>query len=647
MKNKLRHSFGPVVGTVLFVAAVGLIHHLLREYQYHEIVRHVRELPRERVYLALGLTALNFFILTGYDTLALRYIRHSLAYGKIAFASFIAYAFSQSLGFALLTGGSVRFRLYSAFGLSAVEITNIIAFSGVTLWLGFFMLGGLSFVLEPIPIPALLHLPFFSLRPLGVILLALVAGYLAWGMLLKRPLRIRSWEFPVPSSSLLLFQIALPSVDWLVAGTVLWVLFPQAHGLTFPGFLAIFLLAQIAGLLSHIPGGLGVFETIMILFLSPTLSAAQVLGIILAYRGIYYLLPLLVASVVLGAYEFLLNKARVRGLARMVGQWVPTVVPQLLALTTFLGGAILLFSGATPAVRSRMAWINDLLPLPIVEISHFLGSVAGVGLLILARGLQRRLDAAYHLSVLLPKVGHGFAVQRNWMPQFKDSFHRLVAQPEAEQAPAVPGFGDLPLVELPAQKDSADYLAVILTGDGGWASLDREVGNYLAGQGVPVVGFNTLQYFWNRKTPEQAAQDLERVLSHYLAAWDKPAAVLIGYSLGADVLPFMANRLPRERLDRIKLIVLLGPELSVDFEFHLSNWIGGSSPNDRPVLPEVEKLKGSNLLCLYGQEETDSLCQKLPAGLAKVVELQGAHHFGGDYQAIAEMILKEINSSEK
>jgi type IV secretory pathway VirJ component len=244
--------------------------------------------------------------------------------------------------------------------------------------------------------------------------------------------------------------------------------------------------------------------------------------------------------------------------------------------------------------------------------------------------------------VLLPKVGHGFAVQRNWMPQFKEAFKRLINTPKIDHPSTVDELKDLPLIEVLPKGPSRDLMAVILSGDGGWAGIDRELGNTLASHGVPVVGLNSLQYFWTGRTPAGAAHDLERILRHYLSAWHKKSTILIGYSLGADVLPFLASRLPHETLDRVKLISLLGPELSVDFEFHVTEWLGLPNKDpSHPVLPEVEKLKGKNILCFYGDGEGNSLCKKLDQSLARVVMLKGGHHFGGDYRVIAETILKE------
>ena len=244
--------------------------------------------------------------------------------------------------------------------------------------------------------------------------------------------------------------------------------------------------------------------------------------------------------------------------------------------------------------------------------------------------------------VMLSKVGHGFSVPRNWMPQFKEAFGRLAAQGEGASDVSETGpLKDLPLVELPAAGESgASPLAVILSGDGGWAGLDREVAKVLAARGVPVVGINSLQYFWTPRTPEGAAKDLERVLRHYLASWRRKEAILIGYSLGADVLPFMVDRLPEDIRTRVALVALLGLGHTVNFEFHLTEWL--HTPPGRhalPILPEVEELRGTKILCFYGEREKDTLCRELDPQLARAVPMPGAHHFGGDYDTIADTIL--------
>jgi type IV secretory pathway VirJ component len=245
--------------------------------------------------------------------------------------------------------------------------------------------------------------------------------------------------------------------------------------------------------------------------------------------------------------------------------------------------------------------------------------------------------------VMLPKVGHGFSVERNWMPQFTKAFTDLVATttPAQPHVPTEVAVQDLPLVELPAQGTTSDALAVILSGDGGWVSIDKEIGQHLVERGIAVVGLNSLQYFWSRRTPEGASADLARILRHYLAAWHKDKVLLIGYSLGADVLPAMTNRLPHELLAHVRSVALLGPAPAAEFEFHVTDWLGGGNrASAQPVQPEVEKLRGMRILCLYGTEESDSVCRSLDAKAVTLMPMSGGHHFSGNYRAVVDAILQ-------
>lgn len=243
--------------------------------------------------------------------------------------------------------------------------------------------------------------------------------------------------------------------------------------------------------------------------------------------------------------------------------------------------------------------------------------------------------------VRVPQVGRESSVPMNWTPTLKHVFTTVVERQEAEQTRAEGALTDLPLVEVPAVKPGSKTLAVIVSGDGGWASIDRDLANTLASQGVSVVGLNSLRYFWTRRTPEGAARDLERILRYYLAAWRKTDALLIGYSRGADVLPFMANRLPSDVLSRVQAIALLGPAPAVEFEFHLMDWLQNTSETSRPVLPAVEKLRGKRMLCVYGEEEKDTLCTSVDPTFVDVIRLPGGHHFDGGYDLLAERIVRE------
>jgi phosphatidylglycerol lysyltransferase len=394
----------PFIGPALLALALYLLHRELTHSHYRDVVGFLRALPARRLLTALGLTAAGYLTLTCYDLLAVHHLGLSLPYRRIALASFVSYAFSNNVN-ATVSGMPLRVRFYTAWGLSTEDVARLIAFCILAFWVGFATLCGVTFTFFPAALPPSLHLPFGSERPLGAVALAAVGLYLAASAWRRQPLRIRGWEFPFPGPLSAAAQIAVSSLDWTLAGAVLYTLLPRAPDLSFPEFFGLFLLAQLVGLLSHSPGGLGVFDTLIVLLLTPKLPAAAILGALLAFRAIYYFLPLVLASVLLAVSEVARRREAVEQAGRALARWGPAVVPRVLSFTVFLGGVVLLVSGATPAVGSRLAWLDDLLPLPVIEVSHFLGSLAGAALLLLARGIQQRLDAAYHLTAALLGVG--------------------------------------------------------------------------------------------------------------------------------------------------------------------------------------------------------------------------------------------------
>jgi type IV secretory pathway VirJ component len=208
-------------------------------------------------------------------------------------------------------------------------------------------------------------------------------------------------------------------------------------------------------------------------------------------------------------------------------------------------------------------------------------------------------------------------------------------RPVLEAAPAQ--LADLPVVEVPTQAAGKRF-AVLLSGDGGWANIDKDIAAELARQGVPVAGFDSLRYFWSKRTPEGVAADLDRLVRYYAARWQRSEVILIGFSQGADVLPFALNRLPERTRAAVRLSVLLAPSEKASFEFHVSNWLGPSG--DRPVLPEAQKLDAARTLCVHGSEEKRSLCPQLSPAQAQVVTIKGNHHFDGDYAGLAKRILR-------
>jgi type IV secretory pathway VirJ component len=240
---------------------------------------------------------------------------------------------------------------------------------------------------------------------------------------------------------------------------------------------------------------------------------------------------------------------------------------------------------------------------------------------------------------LVPGVEHDFGDPHQWSAALLAAVDIVSTEARGAQASAPMTLKDLPLVEVPASATgNEDAFAVLLSGDGGWAGLDKQVAHALATRGIPVVGWDTLRYFWTARTPEGVARDLDRTLTYYAADWHRHRVLLIGYSQGADVLPFAVNRLPAATRGLLQTTTLLGLGRKAAFEFHLANWVGPA--NGLPILPEYLKLSRAMTLCVVGAGDKDSLCSDLPPGTPGIVELTGGHHFDGDYEGLARLILK-------
>jgi len=220
-----------------------------------------------------------------------------------------------------------------------------------------------------------------------------------------------------------------------------------------------------------------------------------------------------------------------------------------------------------------------------------------------------------------------------------------VAGPQPPLPPDVPQVKDLPLIEARAATAAErPVLGLLVSGDGGWAGIDQSLAAALNAEGIAVIGLDSLRYFWTRRTPQETTDAVARALRHYMAKWNKTEIVLIGYSRGADVMPFIARLLPEDLKARTRLVALVAASKEAEFEVHVTDLFGGGGGKASPTLPELEAIQGQAVLCVYGDEEADeSVCPSIRAFRGvRVLELSGGHHFGGNYDAVAKAVLEAL-----
>jgi type IV secretory pathway VirJ component len=233
--------------------------------------------------------------------------------------------------------------------------------------------------------------------------------------------------------------------------------------------------------------------------------------------------------------------------------------------------------------------------------------------------------------ITLPDSGHGFSEWSNFMPQWKSAFRRLISQ--NEKAPDMDAISnnikELPLTITKPKSDVINTpAAFLISGDGGWYSFEQSIADKLAEKGIPTIGLDSKKYFWQRKTPEKTAEDVANSLLWYGKEWNKDRFMIIGYSLGAEIVPFVVNRLPSGIRDEVMSSVLLSPESSTDFEIHFTNMLGiGNRKNVFNVAEEIKKMHPVRTLVIYGDGEKTEMPGMLSGSGAIIKKIPGDHHY--------------------
>ncbi|WP_324830495.1 bifunctional lysylphosphatidylglycerol flippase/synthetase MprF [Pseudomonas saxonica] len=405
--SKYRQPIGLALTLLLFAIALIACRHLLSELDLYALQDSLQEVPKPALLGALAATAVGFLILLGYEWSASRYAGVKLPAKTLAFGGFTAFAIGNAIGLSLLSGGSVRYRLYARFGVGASEVAHMTLFASLSLGCALPPLAALATLSNLPAASTALNIPEWVLGSVAFAILALFA-LLALGIYRRRlpeqpipdNLLVKAGRrtLRLPSPRLTLLQLVITALDVAAAATVLYLLLPEAP--PFGPFLLVYLLALAAGVLSHVPGGVGVFEAILLAAFADKLGAAPLAAALLLYRIIYVILPLLIAC-----FMLLLNEAQRLIHTRQSLRVASGLAAPILSVLVFMSGIVLLFSGATPEIDTRLEHIGFLIPHRLIDASHFGASLIGVLCLLLAQGLRRRLSAAWMLTTILLLVG--------------------------------------------------------------------------------------------------------------------------------------------------------------------------------------------------------------------------------------------------
>ncbi len=394
----------------LFVLALFIVHHELKAHEFSDLLKTLSVVSPITLLIAFGLMLVNYIILSGYDWLALRYTGHQneVPLSKILMTSFIGYGLSNNTGHAWASGGSIRYKFYSAFKIPGWDIAKISLFLALTYVVGVVTLGFIGVLILPSDLRGALE------NPNVILLMTVLCGgflFVYWACVLfrRKPFSIKNVEISLPSPKMALGQTFISCLDLVFSSLVLWVFVKDIPNMGFEIFLIIFVVAQVFGLVSQVPGGLGVFEGAFIWLTGPLFGDVhpQILSALIYYRVIYYFVPLALAGALLVFHELYASRHKLKKAGDTFSNIMSSTVPHVLSILLFFSGGVLLLSGATPSIPENIEWLRDILPLPVIEFSHLIGSVVGILLLFLARGVRLRLDAAWYGSLILLALGIG------------------------------------------------------------------------------------------------------------------------------------------------------------------------------------------------------------------------------------------------
>ena len=414
MLKKAARQLPAILGLLLLVGAVYVVWKEFRNLKIADVKAALAAIPPRALLLSLVWTVLSYGVLTFYDRLGTIYAGHKVSYARVSFASFCAYALSHNLGFAAVSGAAVRYRLYAHWGLTPFQIAKVVAFCSLTFGLGGMVLGGIILFVEPDAVPVLGSLvPRWGMYLIGAALWGIVAAYVSLAKFIGT-IRLMGNEVTLPDYRMAVVQVALATIDVAVTASIVYQLLPDAPGLTYLRFLGVYVASYTAGLAANVPGGLGVFDTAMLLGLDPYLQPPQILGAIVVFRLYYYIIPLFLAGSMFAGNEILLRggalvRSNPTGPRRQaLLRWSdPALATGAATGAVALCGALLLAVGIFDD-RPDFSWIDPDFSELVANAGQFIPSLIGAALIVLSIGLAQRVTLAWGSTIILLLLAAGY-----------------------------------------------------------------------------------------------------------------------------------------------------------------------------------------------------------------------------------------------
>jgi uncharacterized membrane protein YbhN (UPF0104 family) len=422
LKRFARHA-PALLGVALLIGAIYVVQKEFRNLKIADIQHALAQIPDRALIISFAWTVLSYGILTFYDRLGTIYAGKPVSTRRVAFASFCAYALSHNLGFAAVSGAAVRYRLYAHWGLTPLQIGKVIGFCSLTFGLGGMTLGGIILFAQPHTIPFFGgKFPPIVMYAVGAVLWAIVIFYVVMARLVGH-ITIRGHRIELPSWRMSLLQVLLATVDVAATAAIFYALLPAGIHLNYPRFMGVYLASYSAGLLANLPGGLGVFDTAMLLGLADYLEPPQIIGAILVFRLYYYIIPLFLAGSMFSANEILLRGRTLRrGGAARVNLGMRLSEPDFsIAIATgavALCGALLLSIGAL-APETDFSWIDPDFAEVVNSAGQFIPSLIGAALMVLSVAISQRVTLAWGTTIVLLLVAAAFLLAQGehyWEP---------------------------------------------------------------------------------------------------------------------------------------------------------------------------------------------------------------------------------------